>query len=111
MPCGESCGAGGCGHSHGGYVDSGYSGGQGGCSTCGNGGGQSMGHAHEYEEGTVIQGQPTPADSIPYQGSRPTTKSVMKPTTKASYNAPMQATRTPYPAARTASKGNGPIFW
>jgi len=121
MPCGDSCGAGGCGHSHGGYIESGYSGGHGGCATCGNGGGYS-GHTHEYEEGTVIQestmpsrsmqGQPTPAplpapEMTPPQTRRPSVKTM----TKATHEAPAPVARKPNPAARTASKGSGPIFW
>jgi hypothetical protein len=111
MPCGDSCGPGGCGHSHGGhshggYIDSGYSGGQGGCSSCGTGGGHALEYSHESEGGTIIQGQPTPAEAIPYQGSRPTSKSVMKPATKATYEAPMQTARSPYPV-----NSRGPIFW
>lgn len=117
MPCGESCGAG-CGHSghgHGGYVDSGYSGGHGGCSTCGTGGGHASQYtqeAQEYEGGTVIQGQPTPAPTpappmVPPQTRRPSAK----PMTKATYDEPAPMTRSPYPAARNAKRSSGPIFW
>jgi hypothetical protein len=130
MPCGEGCGAGGCGHS--GYDGGGYSGGgDGGCATCGNGGGHgghAVEHEHEYEGGTVIQGQPTPAPTpapmtTPQQGRRAAPKTM----SKATYEAPLQSVRTqsyaatrpakqgsPYSvnqAPRNASKTSGPIFW
>lgn len=143
MPCGEGCGCGpgGCGHGHydGGYIDSGYGGGHGGCATCGNGGGgHPVEYANEYEGGSVIQGQPIPAPEMIQQGRRPSGKtssnSVMKPTTKASYERPAQAVRaqpatmqakpakmSPQPTMKSNSNrmasnnskdsGRGLIFW
>lgn len=102
MPCGESCG-------HGGYVGGGY--GDGGCATC-NGGGRVIEHSRQYESGTVIQGQPTPAPEpaiMPQQGRRPANKTAAK----ATYEAPLQSVRTPYPAHQSprTAKSSGPIFW
>ncbi len=129
MPCGEGCGAGGCGHSghgHGGHGHGGYSGGDGGCASCGNSnGGHAVEHSREYERGTVIQGQPTPAPmAIPPQSHRATPKTMSKATYE---EAPLQSVRTQSPAMmkpakmgspsaseygpRTAKKGSGPIFW
>ena len=126
MPCGEGCGAGGCGHR--GY-EGGYAGGDGDCATCGNGGGHAVEYSNEYESAPMMQGQPTLVpDALPSQTRRPTTKSVIKPTTKASYEAPLRSVKaqpasqqgkpakmSPYPTQknpgpRIANSGNGPIY-
>ncbi len=77
----------------------------------------------------MMQGQPTLVpDAVPLQSRRPATKSVVKPTTKANYEAPLRSVKalpssqqgkpakmSPYPAlkpgTRMASSGKGPIFW
>jgi hypothetical protein len=118
-------------------VDAGYSGGHGGCATCGNGGGQVIEHAQEYQGETIIQGHPTPAPMPippmnPQQGRRPAPKTM----SKASYEAPVNSARpaatkmqakpskmSPYPAGQSSGNrlasgnsmksdsGRGLIFW
>jgi hypothetical protein len=131
MPCDGGCGAGGCGHGgyDGGYADAGYSGGQGGCSTCNGGSGQGVEYSHEHAS-PVMQGQPVLAPETMQQGRRPSSKSVMKPTTKASYERPAQTVRqqpatmqarpakmSPYPMPGNGNRmasgdsGRGVIFW